>query len=151
MSEKTLADYPELMFKHRAKREPWAVFDPECRMTAVIAPCCGRITPAATILDVRHIKGTKVRGGGHRPATDHDWLCDGCSHRMIVDESNDWTMSTLLERCGASEQVVLHHRTREHARKLEREDHAAGREHEPAKAWQTAHAHVLRQHQRGLK
>lgn len=151
MSEKTLADYPDLMFKHRAHREPHAVFDPSCAMTDVVAPCCGRITPAATILDLRRIPGTRFRPAGHGRERDHDWGCDGCVDRMIRDESNPWTRSDLLERCGASEAVVLHHRTREHARKLERDDHAVGRAHEPEKCFKSAHEHVQRQHQKGKK
>lgn len=151
MSEKTLADSPDIMFLHRAHREPWAVFDRECRTTDVVAPCCGRVTAANSVLDVRGVPGTVVRGAGHRRPKDQDWLCDGCAHRMVLEPDNDWQMSTLLEKAGAVDAVVIHHRSRERARDLERADHAAGRPHKPQRAWDAAHATVLRDHQRGPK
>lgn len=126
------------MREYRAARH-WQPFDPTCRTTPVRSPCCGRRTPADTVLDCRHIKGTVARGGNVRPAKDHDWLCDGCVHLLWRDPSNAWTPSTLFDAMGAPDAIVVHHRARELAREKERADHAACLPHEPEKAWADAH------------
>jgi hypothetical protein len=100
----------------------------------VVAPCCGRRTAADTVLDVRDVPGTVVRGGGHQPAAEHDWLCDACRGRLIADPSNDWTRSALMSACGAPVDMVREHRARELADDRRRADFAAGRDHRPGDA-----------------
>ena len=116
----TLADYPRLVAPIIVK----ANGDPRNPLTFVVAPCCGRHTPADTIVDVRSIPGTIVRGGGYRPAEDHDWLCDGCLDRMYREPDNDWTLSKMLEARGAPAALVTEHRAREWMLDAEREEHA---------------------------
>lgn len=136
MPERSIADFPALMFELRAFRGPRDVFDPACRATEVIAPCCGRKTPADTVLDVRAVAGTIVRG------VDHDWLCDGCSSRLVRDPANDWTQSKLMERCGAKPETVRSLKQRERVRQMEKESNAAGRPHDITAAEKAARKEI---------
>jgi hypothetical protein len=134
MPEKTLADFPDLMFAARVHRDAFAVFDQTCPSTEVFAPCCGRRTAADSILDVRDVKGTVVRGGGHQPAKDHDWLCDGCRHRLYHDSPGGWTPVKLMTACRARPETIRSLKIHERLAELAREDSNAGRAHEPVKA-----------------
>jgi len=124
---KTLASFPALV-------APCLVFengDPTCSHVEVIAPCCGRKTAADSILDVRDAPGTVVAGGGHLPPKDHDWLCDGCRHRLYADPSNDWTRSRLYSAVGSDPEHVRMLHARELADQAAYWDHAHRGEHRP--------------------
>lgn len=134
---RTLADEPGLTRQYRVHKD--APFDPSCTTTEVFAPCCGRRVAADAVLDVRGVPGTVVRGGGHRPAKDHDWLCDGCRDRMIREAGNPWTAATLMEQCGAPIDAVRSLKLHERLCAAAMDDLANGRAHEPDKA----HARVV--------
>jgi hypothetical protein len=142
----TLADFPDMMRACVADKREHS--DPLCSSTLVIAPCCGRKTPADTVLDVRTISGTVVRGGGHQEPRDHEWLCDGCVHILYRDPSNPWTPSSLLEARGAPAALVHEHRAREDAHERMQADFAADRSHEPGKALAEARARIVEAHRR---
>jgi hypothetical protein len=95
---KHLGHDPKEMRKHAAHEEPT---EPGC-VTFVFAPCCGRLTAADAVLDVRGVRGTVVSGGGHRHPVDHDWLCDGCQFRLVHDPKNTWTAATLHKAAGGA-------------------------------------------------
>lgn len=115
----TLADYPDLVRPLLVK--PGS--DPTRSTALVFAPCCGRRTPADTIVDVRAIPDTVVRGGGTGEPKDHGWLCDGCLDRLYRDPKNDWTLSKMLEARGAPAVLVNEHKAREWMAQAEREHH----------------------------
>ena len=66
------------------------------------APCCGRRTDPDSVLDIRMIS-----------AIDHDFLCDGCRHRLVADKRNGWTHSRLARAAGLGWPEVREHRIRE--------------------------------------
>ena len=68
----------------------------------IIAPCCGRRTDPDSVLDVRMV-----------PGITHDFLCDGCRHRLVADERNGWTHSRLARAAGLGWPEVREHRIRE--------------------------------------
>jgi hypothetical protein len=113
-------------------------FDPACRETPITAPCCGRRTPADTVIDVSRIPGTIVRGGGHRAPADHDWLCDGCMHRLVLDDANSWSYSRLFSALGAPAETVRRHHARELAAAQAVYDFTAIGTHRPGEALVTA-------------
>lgn len=116
----TLADRPLLMRKHWAREgEEHAVFDPTQSTTLVIAPCCGRHTPADTVVSLEGLV-TEIRGGNCRPKADLDWGCDGCRNLLIADQSNGWTWSKLYRALGAPPEVIRHERAKELTREAER-------------------------------
>jgi hypothetical protein len=120
---KTLADFPEIALALTAHD---ALLEPDC-ILFVVAPCCGRVTAADTIFDVRHVAGTIVSGGGVAPPIDHDWLCDGCRQRLEANAAtNGWTASRFLAACGADPVTVRGHYLGEIAALVEQLDHAAG-------------------------
>lgn len=121
---RTLADFPEIA-------APLAVHaaEPGC-ILFVYAPCCGRVTAADTVFDVRGVPGTIVGGGGVRPPVDHDWLCDGCRWRLIAQAAaNGWTASRFLSACGAHPDTVRAHYLGEQAALAEQLDHQQNRPH----------------------
>jgi hypothetical protein len=123
---KTLADFPSLALSLAAHDAPP---EPDC-ILFVVAPCCGRVTAADTIFDVRHVAGTIVSGGGVTPPKDHDWLCDGCRQRLEANAAtNGWTASRFLAACGAAAITVRGHYLGEIATLVEQMDHAAGVPH----------------------
>lgn len=106
----TINDFPDLC-------RPYLVdpsSDPSVGTSEIYAPCCKRKTPADTVVDVRAIEGTVVSGGGAFEPRDHDWLCDGCLHRLYADPTNEWTKSKMLEARGAPAALVHRHRAEEH-------------------------------------
>lgn len=127
----TLADAPGLLRAMQA--EPHMPVTPGL-VTVVRAPCCGRRTAAHTVIDVRAVAGTVVRGGGVREPVDHDWLCDGCVHRLYADQTNPWTPSKLYSALGAPPDAVRFLRARELASEAATADHRAGRPHRPNEA-----------------
>lgn len=113
----TLADFPEIA-------RQYLVSGTDVTPTAMVyAPCCQRRTPADTVIDVRAVKGTIVAGGGIFPPQDHDWLCDGCQHRMVLDRRNAWTRSALLEARNAPASLVAIHRAWEWTEDAVRAEH----------------------------
>lgn len=109
----TLADRPGLMLEYWARAgDPNAEFDPTLSTTLVFAPCCGRRTPADTVVSLEGLV-TEIRGGNFRPKANLDWACDGCRHLLILDESNDWTWSKLYRALDAPAEVIRHERARE--------------------------------------
>lgn len=129
----TLADRPEMVAALAVHRQG---LDPSCRHSMVKAPCCGRRSPADTIVSLRGLK-TEIRGGNHRRKEDLEWACDGCLHLLIADQSNGWTWSKLFHALGAPHEVIRHHRARELA--LEQERAAAGEWFNPQEAYEHAH------------
>lgn len=115
----TLADRPALMQRYyvRAKEAP-DTFDPSLRTTFVFAPCCGRRTPADTVVSLAGLN-TPICGGNRLPKTNLDWACDGCRHLLILDTSNGWTWSKLYRALGAPAEVVRRERARELVRVAE--------------------------------
>lgn len=122
---RTLADFPELARMHAVHpEEP----EPDC-VCFVVAPCCGRRTPADTVFDVRHVPGTIVSSGVAAPR-DHDWLCDACRWRLCASAAtNGWTASRFLSACGAAPETVRAHYLGEIAHLVELMDHAQGTPH----------------------
>lgn len=115
----TLADRPLLMRQYWAREgEENAVFDPTLSTTLVFAPCCGRRTPADTVVSLEGLV-TEIRGGNTRPKANLDWACDGCRHLLIADLSNDWTWSKLFRALDAPAEVIRHERARELQREAE--------------------------------
>jgi hypothetical protein len=104
----TLADFPEIAVRYLV----WPRGG--CYRTALVyAPCCGRRTPADTVMDLRAVPNTHVRAAGKRPLADLDFACDGCVSRLLRDPSNPWTRSALLSAIGAPAAVVADHLIRE--------------------------------------
>lgn len=125
---KTLAHSPHLATQyavHAGSPEPGCLLE-------VYAPCCGRRTMADVVLDVRRVPGTVVRAGGVRSPVDHDWLCDGCRHRLYADPSNDWTPSRLHSAVGAHPDLVRAMYAHELADEVAQLNHRHRGEHEPA-------------------
>lgn len=153
--DKTLADEPSIALHFAV--DP-SVFDPDSPYNNVYAPCCGRVTPAMTVIDVRSVRGTIARGGNKFARRDHDWLCDGCMQILVADQSNDWTHSRLLEARGAPAQLIHEYRTRELAHEARRRDDAAVDEngqpkpigHEPERAYADARTRVEADHRAGI-
>lgn len=120
----TLADRPLLMRRFWAREgEEDAVFDSSLSTTLVFAPCCGRRTPADTVVSLSGLV-TEIRGGNIRPKANLDWACDGCRHLLILDQSNSWTWSKLFRALGAPAEVVRHERAREIQQDAEQIAHA---------------------------
>ncbi len=57
---------------------------------SIITPCCGRRTDCDSVVDVRAVANIP-----------HDWLCDGCQHRLAADKRNTWTRSRFARATGA--------------------------------------------------
>jgi hypothetical protein len=129
MAPRTLADFPDLMRHHHVHGDEH--FDPALPTTEVYAPCCGRRTPADTVSDVRGIPGTVVRGGGHLPARDHDWLCDACRTLLVWGPGSRWTHSRFLSAQGAPPNDIRLEYAREVAALVQSLDHAHKGIHEP--------------------
>lgn len=144
----TLADRPELMRALAVRPE---AFDPTCSLTPVWAPCCGRKTPADTIISLEGLT-TEIRGGNHLPKQNLNWACDGCRHLLILDESNGWTWSNLFAALGAPDHIVRHYLAREieqEARLAADRDDAIRRRagqplvgFNPQEVFETAHEHL---------
>ena len=98
----TLADVPALM---RAFAVHPKDFDPAVPHIQVWAPCCGRKTPADTVVSLEGLT-TEIRGGNIQPKRDLDWACDGCIHLLILDQTNGWTWSNLYQALGAPQELV---------------------------------------------
>lgn len=113
--------------------------DPTIPWVEVYAPCCGRRTAADSILDVRAVPGTVVRGGGHQAPRDHEWLCDGCRQRLYADRGNDWTRSRLYSAVGSDPDHVRFLYARELAELVAMLDHRHDRrnEHRPGGVLET--------------
>lgn len=129
----TIADFPEIA-------APLLVY-PERPFTAtslVRCPCCGRRVTADSVVDVRAVPGTVIRGGGHRAPQDHDWLCDGGLHLVYHHQPNGWTRSKLYRALGAPAAVVREHRAREIAHAVRLSDAKAGRQHNEGDAYSAA-------------
>jgi hypothetical protein len=99
-------------------------FDPTDPGTQVWAPCCGRRTPAFTIVSLAGLT-TEIKGGNVRPKANLEWACDGCLHLLILDESNGWTWSKLYRALGAPPDIIRYYRAKEIALDEERASHAA--------------------------
>lgn len=134
----TLAQRPDLMRRLAARPE---TFDVSCAHTMVYAPCCGRKTPADTVVSLEGLK-TEIRGGNHLPKRDHDWACDGCLHLLIHDEENGWTWSNLFATLGAPDVAIRHYLALEVLGEAERE---AGKKREwikPGEIYEAAYEHL---------
>jgi len=143
---RTLADEPELMRRFWADAKRGKVFDASNPSTMVLAPCCGRRTPADTVIDCRAIPGTIVRGGNWQEEKDHDWLCDGCVHILYRDPAKGWPRWKLLEARGAPAAHVQEHRARHLAYQTQVADSRAGRPHEPERVLSESRVTVAREH-----
>lgn len=125
---KTLADDLTVAARYAVHGAPPAA---GCLME-VYAPCCGRRTMADAVLDVRRVPGTVVRAAGVRAPADHDWLCDGCRHRLYADDLNGWTPSRLHSAVGVHPDLVRAMYAHELAEHVETLNHAHRGEHAPA-------------------
>lgn len=131
----TLAEVPEIA-------QPWLVYPdrPFTPTSLVRCPCCGRQVTADTVVDVRTLVGTTIRGGNHQAPRDHDWLCDGGLHLVYHHQPNGWTRSKVYRALGASAAIVLEQRAREIAMDVFRADAKAGRSHRAEQALADARA-----------
>lgn len=144
----TLADRSALMRELAVHKTN---FDPSCGHTLVWAPCCGRRTPADTIVSLHGLR-TEIRAGNHLPKRDHDWACDGCLHLLVLDDSNGWSWSNLFAALGAPDHIVRHHLAQEIEReaRLDTNRRDADRQRQglepagfnPQEIYETAHEHL---------
>lgn len=130
---RSLADSPSLVAACRVHRD-----GPVHRNTEVYAPCCGRRVICCAVVDVRHVPGTFVRGGGIDPTIDQDWLCDACRARLFADKASGWKPSTLLVLCDVPAVAIRAMRIRERMDEIAAADAAASRPHDPAAAFSQA-------------
>lgn len=93
--------------------------EPIPRPARVRAPCCGRKTAADTVIDLRGITGTVLRGGNRNDARDHEWACDGCIELLLHQgpagkgSPPEWSRSALARELGAPASVIREYRARE--------------------------------------
>jgi hypothetical protein len=148
-----VSDYPDLIRLWRCDRDddPLSPQPEISEDTDIFAPCCGRRVIACAVADVRGIKGTVVSGGGVRPAIDHDWLCDGCRHRLFLDPTNDWTESKLLEARGAPAQMVQWHRAEEWRLEMVNQCGRRGETHYPQEFYDLAIEQITLLHHRAAE
>jgi hypothetical protein len=144
-----VSDYPDLVELWRCDGSDGLGPQPEISEdTDIFAPCCGRRVIACAVADVRGIKGTIVAGGGVRPPIDHDWLCDGCRHRLFLDATNDWTESKLLEARGAPILMVHWHRAEEWRAEMVQQCSRRGETHNPQEFHELAMEQITLIHRR---
>lgn len=119
----SLFDDPVMLVRYAVNRQ--TVYRPT---SSVYAPCCGRQTIAEAVKDVRSIPNTVVSSGRKGKGVDQDWLCDGCSSRMIQEgrkkrtrairtgrtvPNNVWTESKFARAIGEPWSVIRRLRARE--------------------------------------
>jgi hypothetical protein len=136
------SDYPDLVLAWRVH----ATDDPHNEDTEIYAPCCGRKTIACSVADVRMVPGTVVSGGGWRPPKDHDWLCDGCRHRLFIEHADAWSESKLFKARGAPIQIVHWHRAVEWQEEMVRR--VGGTPHNPQEMHELATEQIVTIHKR---
>lgn len=127
---RTLASFPDLVRQVLVHEDS----DPTCGHIEVYAPCCGRRTAADSILDVRDVPTTIVRGGNFLPPRDHGWLCDGCRQLLYIDPSNEWTRSRLYSAVGSDPEHVRRLHANELLAQVQYWDHATMRGHDATAA-----------------
>lgn len=88
----------------------------------VRAPCCGRKTPADTVLDLRGVSGTVFRPtrGPRRAAVDQPWACDACRTALTRQPGGAWPASRLWQVLGAPAHMVKDNEAREELRRRRR-------------------------------
>lgn len=116
-------------------------FDPSVPHTRVQAPCCGRYTPADTIVSLEGLT-TEIKGGNFRPKADLEWACDACLHLLVADESNDWTWSNLFSALGAPDDVVRHQLSLEVLKEAEQVASKRGEWMAPSEVYDSAYANL---------
>lgn len=119
----SLFDDPTMLLRYAAHRE--TVYRPT---STVRAPCCGRRTAADMVKDLRTVPNTVVSPGRRGVGTDQDWLCDGCSSRMVRQgqqkrvrairtdrpvPNNVWTESKFARAIGEGWKIIRDVRARE--------------------------------------
>jgi hypothetical protein len=123
--------------------QEWAVrpldLDPSSSTSIMRAPCCGRHTPADTIVSLAGLQ-TEIRGGNYRPKENIDWACDGCIHILIADKSNGWTWSNLFSALGAPDPVIRHYLALEVLKEAELSASAKGEWVTPGEVYDVAYA-----------
>ena len=134
----TLADRPAMMLSLAVHPDH---VDPARSHTLVWAPCCGRRTPADTIVSLQGLT-TEIRGGNYLPKRDHDWACDACLHLLIADQSNGWTWSNLFTALGAPDAVVRHHLALEVLKEAERDASRRMEWLKPGEIYDSAYANL---------
>lgn len=139
----TLADRPLLMRQYWVHaNKPGAVFDPTLSTTRVFAPCCGRKTPADTVVSLEGLV-TEIKGGNYRPKANLDWACDGCRHLLIADQSNGWTWAKLFHALGAPASAIRYERAKELVREEERAASDRKEWFSPGEAFERVHSNLL--------
>jgi hypothetical protein len=136
---KTLADDPNEMRARLVHQDRISqLMGPLLATADVYAPCCGRVTAADSVIDLRMVPGTEFRAGNRRARMDHWWACCGCRWLLVNGEDSPWTHSKLARAIGASHEVVHELRARELRDEVVRKAHKEGRGIDPEAEYRRA-------------